>query len=155
MFTSGTQKLQQGTWIAETGISKHQKHFATREEAREWSGSLGRQYEARRTTTSDPEPYVHEDGKRYARSRVVIGGFTRAGFFDPRPEYAVLDNPILLAFREHYNEFRPENAQAWLDDIADRDGYGWDAYINEPTGPDTIEMRVHAYDVLTRLASLA
>lgn len=105
-----------------------------------------------RTVNHDPEPYLNsKDG---TRSRYITNATPWLWDWSPRPKYAVVDNQILLAFREHYNEFRPENAQAWLDDIADRDGYGWDAYINEPTGPDIIEMRVQAYDVLTRLASL-
>lgn len=65
-----------------------------------------------RTVSHDRMPYVGADESRRSR-------YSRfAPRLDPRPEFAVLDNPILAAFRRHVEkvgrEHTAELAQEWL-----------------------------------------
>lgn len=112
-------------------------------------------------TNLDPKPWVHR-GTKLRTDKPQEWGHLMAGpndgrawKHDPRPEFDVQDNPILAAFEGHYHEVRAENAEAWLADMDERDGYGWDAVRGTvasddgtPATPDQIE---HARRVLTRI----
>lgn len=97
-----------------------------------------------RTINHDPEPYVGTRG----RQRIPYGLGTEA--YVPRPEFAVLDNPILAQFRAEESDWAnvkgfpiTERADNWAQDIADGEIY----YDRPP------EERTHARRVLTKLAA--
>lgn len=60
-----------------------------------------------RTVNHDPYPYrSNAIGRHRDRSRSATGRFAVVDpVYDPRPEYAVLDNPILAAFRQEGPRF--------------------------------------------------
>ena len=101
-----------------------------------------------RTVNHDPEPWTCEHcGKRSA----VEWGLDRYGrTYDPRPEFAVLDNPILAAFRKrvalYYYEEMSVLAAAWLrGSVLTRVAYNAGA---------TLEQIDHARRVLSKIAGM-
>lgn len=97
-----------------------------------------------RTVNHDPEPYLWFSGGRSAKGS--DWGSRPQCRYAPRPEYAVLDNPLLGALRD-CKRFCPEDCEdalAWVEWL-------WQEDRAEGDQPAHID---HARRVLTRLAAL-
>jgi hypothetical protein len=89
-----------------------------------------------RTVNHDPKPY--STAANTPERRAATATDDGIEWYDPRPEFDVVDNPILAAFRKYYPKDRPED---WV--------WGIDNGHNDPATPEQID---HARRVLERLA---
>lgn len=96
------------------------------------------------TQTRDPLPWIDARGIRWADSRV-----TNVTWSPRHEEFDTPVNRVLAAFRSHYWSFRPENAEAWLKDMNEGDGYGFDATLSATDAE--VE---HARRVLSKLTAV-
>lgn len=104
-----------------------------------------------RTVNHDPRPWIDQDGWRWtteAKDAYSARGSVNEYRHDPRPEYAVLDNPILAELRRSTvtaPEFFDEEVKMALS----RDPNYSNAYVTS-----TPKQIIHARRVLERLAAL-
>jgi len=154
-FTSGTQAFKRCDPRYTPGISQHDDDMTDAE----WFQAMG----PRPAINHDPQPWRNGLGHRFAdggyRGYDSDGRFRR--YLAPRPEFAVLDNPILADFRRLVNETidtgkygtqSPEQARWWCTLLADpsevnRSFSGFDY-------PYTDAQHAHARRVLQKLAAV-
>lgn len=121
-----------------------------------------------RTVNHDPRPYqVYADGvpswrRNFHRERFGNGfGDVITDTYRPRPEFDVLDNPILAEFRRSFGNAKTLPATAWPNAKPDAVIQRWLRWVDNPNAssddpePWTAAERSHARRVLAKLAALA
>lgn len=116
----------------------------------------GNQARDGRSVNHDRRAYVDANGNRHStvlknlrKGQTVEEFYAKAGnSFAPRPEFAVLDNPILAEFRDRTWAV---DAEWWADDLGDFNIQFW---RDMGAGSWTAEQIHHARKVLDKLAAL-
>lgn len=106
-----------------------------------------------RTVNHDPHPNVWEGHSERDQMRADTDRFRKGALFNhsryrarPRPEFAVLDNPILFELRQYAHSTDTRRAVKVMHD--------WFRYGKASAIPTTPEQGDHAWRVLTKLAAL-
>jgi len=105
-----------------------------------------------RTVNHDPEPWRHYTGTRMSPDTYGPSGVRgREMAYLPRPEYAVLDNPILASIRRNDLSIDIAATSQWLYSLLnspDGENFARRAWSANP------DQLIHAHRVLSKLAAL-